>query len=301
MLTMKHKQSSLNYLAKAIKASSGGEQSFRNNELSLVGLAYSTDILEEEVLCHTALNNVIFQGDGMTATITLKPLPSQVPMLKTLEESFTLIGGGAFIDDVKVMEPVFSTPLDVDLLMGNSMFSNIQDYNMELHLEEADVSFMETKLAGEVLYQFVVESSLEATTGGIKQHLTLLFKPKVYDNENLFSTLLVLNKDGAPKPKLDKRDTKKMLDIIMEPNLTGLLLGSAMFKPQYNSVTAVVYPLNANMQIAESENSYHVIADTGTIILNKKDIKYSTVKKVSQGKYLLSIYVSDGVLSLSLG
>lgn len=302
MLVLKHKPSSLRFFRSAVDATTEDENAlFRGNKLSLVGLAYSSDSLQEEIPVHIALQNTIFQGKGLTTTLTFKPLPSQIPSLQVLENIMELTNAGSFINDEKIMEPVFTTPFKADLLMSNTMFSNIQDYDAELYLEDVNVSFMETKILGGNYYQFVLEDVRETSTGEFKQHITVLFKDKEYDAENIFSSLTVRNEVGAPVPKLDRRDTKKVIDLIMEPNLTGLLLGSVMFAPRLGSAVATVYPMNSNMQIAQSEDGYMFIADTGTVSVKEKDIKYSTVKKVAVDKYLLSLYVPDGVIRVSLG
>ena len=296
------KPSSLSFLEKAVNATvPDSEETFRGDSLALIGVAYQNDMSTTELLASTSLANVIFQGKDMTATVTLKVAPNQVKELQTIQETQNLVGGGAFLDGFKVKEPLMSSPFANDMLLPNTAYSNIQDYRLELHLEDAIVEFSETKVMGETIYQFTVEDVRESTLGTFKQGIVLLFRKRTYDDENLFSTMLVKNKDGAPQPKLNKRDTTNMIHLLMTPNPTGLIIGSVLFMPKHQSVTSVIYPMHSEVLIGISNEKFHWIADTGLIEVVQEDIKYSTVKKIGENYYLYSIYTVDGVIRISLG
>lgn len=302
MLLHRAKPSTLNFLEKAILASqSKTEHLFRGDTLALIGVAYTNDMTTTELLAKTELSNVIIQNKDMTATITLKAEPSQLDELKTIEETFNLVGGGAFLDSFKVEKPTLSSSFLIDLIGHNTPLSNIQDYHVELHLENADVQLSEAKLMKETLYQFTITEKREHTLGTFTQGLILLFRKRTFDDENLFSTLCTTTTKGMPEPRLNKRDTMTLMDIIMTPNLTGCHIGSVLFTPKNNSITAVVYPMTGSIVIGVSPNKYHWVADTGMIDIDHETIRYATIKKVSNGHYIFSIYTPDGAVRISLG
>lgn len=304
MINLRHRNSSINALSRAIRASQTLEpmEPYNGQLLSLVGVAYASTSLSELILTQPTLTNFLVQGTGFSARVTFRPLPSQLPNLQVLSAELKRARAGVFTEDVQIEAPLEKSSFKMDLTMGNSMLSNIQEYEAELDFSEPEIMLLATKIQGEDYYQFIISEGPKLTMESEFTHgLFLLFKARKYDDENIFSSMLVTNTTGAPAPKLNKRDTKKVIDLVMEPNLTGMSLGNALFRTKGSGITSSLYPVETNLEIAETDREYIFLTHSGSIRIPRSDIQYSTVKRVGAGKYLLSLYTSDGVLRLALG
>lgn len=304
MLFLQDKTSSLSYLKRAVKASKD-KNVFKDEKLSLVGVAYSNTLMDT-MLVEPVLEDIEFfledKEKVFGTSVLLRPMPRQVDSLETFRNLVAHTSKIVFPEDLTIKQGLEKAPFDANFKLADSLVSNIQTYKVHLEFTDPDVFLIETKLNGENLYQFTIEDSFLLGSEEIKHQLVVVFTPKKYDDDNIFTYLVdEADYDGAIRNKINKRDTSKVLDLLNVPNVTGKYIMGAWVTPKYNSFEVTSYPYKEDTQIAIGEDTYYIMADTAGISFSYESIKYARITRKTGDKYLLSVFLADGSVNIALG
>lgn len=309
MLNLKPRNTTLKNLNQAITSClTYSEDKYQDSKLVLVGTYYINNFLDENILSETIINDTLVnvRNGGFRTSISLKPMPAQLESLRVTETVLNSVDmgwfGGGSIDD-----PALKSSFEMDFLMGNSGLSNIQNYDLTLNMVDPVVTRVDTVINGVKYYQFAVTDSSELLGGvgeqdsldnpvSVDHTLVLLFKEYTGDDmETFFSAF-------TQATELNKKDSKKVLDMISDQNLSGLYLGGVLaLSGSDTSVVTSLLPHVDDLVISATDEAYRITCNSGSISIDRAGVVGVRVEYKSPGKYELRIGTAKTAVFIMLG
>lgn len=299
MFTTKSKTTRVSELHKAIKACEDGGV-YNNHQLTLVGTAYTSDMLSKQIPCKSDFDLLGVSSKGLNSIITFTPQTKDLDVLDTFRQLAEEFDVGEFQGDKQILKAPITTPLEVDVLLGTTVMSNIQNYDFELVMKDISITKTTAKINKVPYYQFCISETIETTKGKVNHMLTLVFKPKFYDQERFLDAIVSQDDESV---LLNKSDTAHIINSLMEPNITGLNIIGISFTTRYNSISTAMFPLSTDIEIATAtgeEKGFWFISSSGNITLSLDKVKKSWISKVSTYAYNIHIITSDGEFKIAL-
>lgn len=301
MLQFEPKNTTLKHLKQAVVACKVTPNTgpFKNDTLALVGSFYESPFIPTTVLSAPQIKVSGLSSDTeVNFSITLKPLPTDLPKIEQLETFLQATSMGYIFDKPEVMPDVADSMTPTQLFLSqNSQLSEIQDYELFVTMNEPTVTRVDTVINGVRYWQYKVSDKLVDDGKTIYEHaIYLLFKEKESDGETFYSSLV--------GKSLNKRDSKKVLDMLSGLNLTGLFIGGLV--TQYNkaetrAVKTSIYSIGTEMELVNLEDTYIVKSSMGTVGIDKDRIESVRVERVGNYKYNLHIQTTKEDTTLFIG
>lgn len=302
MLQFEPKNSTLKHLKQAMAAckAEGTEGPFKNDRLTLVGSYYETPFLPGTILSEPSVNvrGLNNDTDELAFTVTLKPIPTELPKVEQLEKFLQVTNMGYIFDKPDTMPELAAGMTKAQAFMAqNSMMSEVQNYDLVITMSSPVVTRVDTVINGVRYWQYKITDTLTESGADIYSHsVYLLFKERKSDGENFYS--------GLVNQTLNKRDSKKVLDIISDLNITGLFIGGLVTQYEKEDLRAVktsLYSIGTEMELKNMENLYIIKSAIGTVGIDKDRIEYVRVERVGDYKYKVRIQTTKEETTLFIG
>lgn len=174
-------------------------------------------------------------------------------------------------------------PVADDIVSVNEHLHNIDLY---LIVEEPEITYKEFSIAGEkftlVELHHIIDPS-DDVASQVEQTITILFG----EVGNLYFLSHFHNKN------LTSRDTKMIMDLIVDENITGKAITSISVASKSTSIHTYLYPLTSLIgSFKNVSNTIIFSTDTGLVRLEEEDLnkyKMECVPINSEGHYLIKL------------
>ncbi|AID17444.1 hypothetical protein [Listeria phage LMTA-148] len=279
--------------------------SMRNEKGTVVGVYYKNAMIDESILAEASLQLEVPNKTEkvLQATVALKPMPSQVNQLTTLESLLEDSGMGWFFDRERPITPTMSTPLFNDLAISQSALSNIQNYRLVVNMADPKVTKQTFTFYKNTYTLFKVEDRQmdSKVAGNIIHSIHVLYKEEQYDGETLFGRLFV--ESGSKEAKLMKRDTKILLDLLCDENVTSLFIGGIELSLEDRLSNAKLFPLYTAVTATRTNyDAYRFLTDSGETTIVSDTILESKLIKVADYKFTFTVKLKGNAqLTIYLG
>jgi hypothetical protein len=253
-------------------------------ERKIHGVYYTNSFFSQRYLCrsHVLVDNLDIEEDAIKLKIALRLEPGGIMEVEnTLDmlveyEAGDLPGfipnGSLDSPDNQIIQTKLPEPINVN--------QYVLPVDLLLELKEPKITFQDFSIAG---YDFTVVNLYHRLNEAFEQIVTLLFgyTDKLYFFSHFF--------DRALSPK----DTKSIIDLIVNENITGKAIRSIRMETASKSSFSL-FPFEALISSYISADGDYVFGDgSGYIRIpgdSLKDYKMKCEPNVKSGAYTLSLY-----------
>lgn len=294
MLQLKSTKKTLKNYLDACYASSGRTNKAFSDELSYIGTFYESDFLSKAILTSPSLSIDTFGEKDIQFKVELKPEGQQKEQVELLDNYLKAISKG-FLgntpEPIKELKPRYS--LAESFLAQNSALSDVQNYNLNVYLNDPEVYRQDTTINGTKYYQYTLVDRYDFGGGTTYEHkVHSLFKEKTSEGENFFSALVSKN--------LSKKDSKKVLDVLADENLTGFFIGGYVFGTEVYGYTEHM-AVGSEVSISRVGTDYLVKGFGSLARIDAHRLKKLEVIRVSDFRYNLKVFIDNLVLTIYIG
>lgn len=300
MIELEKKNKTLRNFKEAVRATGGKVNNSFKNPLALVGAFYDTTFLPKTILSEpsVAVQNLDDSSKDISFVVTLKPMPEDVDSLHNLDNFLNIVNmGDLFTSPASLStggKPLTPTQ---SYLAQNSVFSDVQNYELGISMIEPTVERVDTVINGVKYWQFTVTDSVSQDGEEVYKHAVhFLFKEKTGEGENFFSSLV--------GKQLNKRDTFKVLDTLEGKNLSGFFLGGVTIgaeNKEHRAVSTSMYATGSEMMLRTYSDDYVFQNATGATTIKKELLEGAHIERVGSYKYNLILHTGKDRVTVYIG
>lgn len=265
-------------------------KSVQNKNDTLVGLRLDNSFIENLKVEPVILGGEI-SGGYFTLDVEIKPLASQLPMVKMLNSS--LIDSGLGYVDMSEEIRDLHEQSRYDVLLANHYNDNLDiTYKVSLNFDVGNkAKKSKFKLAGQEITVFKVSHEYE----GSETNLYFAFVDKDYDGQTMLGTLSL--KDS----NLKRVDTLKLLSLVSSNPLFGVTIISAEYESKdilsylYDTTQLGMGVILPYMEDINKHRYFYLYSGETELYIRNEDILNSSIKRVNLSKngYKLTISLKN--------
>lgn len=250
----------------------------QDKKLDLVGVNVLSPHIDEAMIEDPVLS--VSLGKQTSFVVNFRPIGQQVEELNQFSKDLEANGFGGNKGRNIEEDPSLKGKLQIEIESYH-----YDPFQVSIDFDNPDIEDSSFMLNGVTFKKAILTESkndLEVT-------LMLLFKEHTSDSISFYSDIL-----GT---KLSKRAIKRVLHEMCNGNLTGIPITAILYEDKSHAST--LYPITNTVVGHEDEDTYTFSTTTGTIVINKDEIKNASIKKTKNKDYFVKINM-QGIFNIQL-
>ena len=250
----------------------------QDKKLDLVGVNVISPHIDEAMIEDPVLS--VSLGDKTSFIVSFRPIGQQVEELAQFTKDLETSNFGHNVGKEIKQEESLKDKIQIEVESYH-----YDPFRVSIDFDNPDIDDSTFLLNG-VTFKKV---SLVESKNGLEVTLKLLFKEHTSDSTSFYSDILGM--------KLSKRATKRILHELCYGNLTGIPITAILYEDKSHAAT--LYPITNTIVGHEDNDTYTFSTTTGTIVVNKDEIKSASIKKSKNKDYFIKINM-QGIFNIQL-